>query len=86
MHKFNGVTLKQESILSARQYFADLAMACLEDAKKGGVLASDYPIEKYAQDCHKDRDESLAGKNDHTFTFLQRAYYIQTGECVALLP
>ena len=29
---------------------------------------------------------ALAGEFDHTFTFMQRAHYMQTGECVALLP
>jgi hypothetical protein len=32
------------------------------------------------------KDDTLAGSYDHTLTFLQKAYWIQTGECVALLP
>jgi hypothetical protein len=31
-------------------------------------------------------EEAHAGKLDHSFTFLQRAHTIQTGECIALLP
>lgn len=27
----------------------------------------------------------LIGRSDHTLTFLQRAYFLQTGESVALL-
>jgi len=31
-------------------------------------------------------EEYLAGTYDHTFTILQMAYYLQTGNNVALLP
>ena len=82
--KFNGVELTQETILATRQWFADNAMACIAEVESGAVKVNDP--EKYFAWRKESAANSLAGKNDHTFTFMQRAHYLQTGECVALLP
>tara|TARA_R110000744_G_C19371770_1_gene563260 strand:+ start:85843 stop:86082 length:240 start_codon:yes stop_codon:yes gene_type:complete len=76
--------LTEQTILDCRQWFADNADACIEDAVSGKVFVND--LNKYTQDMIKRKCEALAGDYDHTFTFLQRATWMQTGECHALLP
>ena len=84
---FNGVEITQKSIQACRQWFADNADACVREAEDGTApLASHYPIELYREKMAERKEAALAGKFDHTFTFMQRAHYMQTGECVALLP
>jgi hypothetical protein len=72
-----------QALTAARTYYIELAQACINDANKGILLVNDLPKfitwQKQAIEAFK------AGKNDHTFTMQQRAHYIQTGECVALL-
>ena len=84
---FNGVVITQESITACRQWFADNADACVREAEDGTApLASHYPIELYREKMAARKASALAGEFDHTFAFMQRAHYMQTGECVALLP
>lgn len=73
-----------ESMQAARQYYADNAQACIDDAVSGRVFVNDLP--GYIIRTQQAAADDLAGKNDHTFTMRQRAYSIQTGKCVALLP
>lgn len=82
--KFAGTKITQESILKAREWFADNCDACIEEATSGAVFVNDLP--SYILWREKQKAEVLAGKHDHTFTFMQKAHYIQTGESVALLP
>lgn len=84
MLRFNGVELTEESILKTREWFANNARACIEEVKSGEVKVND--CESYFEWRNKQVKEYMEGKDDHTVAFLQRAYYIQTGECVALLP
>lgn len=84
MAKFNGVTLTSETILTTRQWFADNDQACIDEAVSGQVRVNDLP--SFIEWKKQSIVDGLAGKWDHTFTFLQRAYFIQTGESVALLP
>lgn len=83
MLKFNGVELTEETILKTRKWFADNALACIEEVKSGKVRANDE--EKYFASREKQAKEYIEGCHTITFTFLQRAYFIQTGESVALL-
>jgi hypothetical protein len=84
MLKFNGVELKPEIILQTRKHFANNAQSCIDEVLRGEVRVNDF--ESYKAWNIRRAADNLAGKNDHTFTFLQRAYYFQTGECLALLP
>ncbi|MCY7943935.1 hypothetical protein P8843_07125 [Bacillus inaquosorum] len=84
MTKFNGVQLTEESIQKTRKWFADNAIACIEEVKSGKVYVND--CESYFAWREKEAKEYMEGKHDHTVTFLQCAYFIQTEECVALLP
>jgi hypothetical protein len=83
MLKFNGVQLTEESIQKTRKWFHDNDMACIEEVKSGKVYVNDQ--ESYFAWRNRTAKESLEGRHDHTVTFLQRAYFIQTGESVALL-
>ena len=80
---FNGEELTEESILKARKSFSDNCLACIEDVKSGKSQIYCNKEDFYEREERNAKDY-LYGLNDNTFTFLQRAYYIQTGESVAL--
>jgi hypothetical protein len=84
MMMFAGVALTQETIQQTRQWFADNSLACIAEAVSGDVRVNDLP--SYIAWRNEQHAEALAGKHDHTFTFLQRAHTLQTGECIAMLP
>ena len=42
-------------------------------------------LDSYVAWCEAAAQDSLDGKGDHTLTFIQRAYFIQTGHSVPLL-
>lgn len=81
---FNGEELTEESILKARKWFSDNRLACIEEVKSGKVKIYCDKEEFYEREKRNSKD-FLDGVNDYTLTFLQRAYFIQTGKSVALL-
>lgn len=91
--KFNGVEITQETIVRTRQHFADLCHSCIASAIEYGSIPK-YQLPEgnfFVNDLlrYKIRENQKAldfieGKNDNSFTFWQRAHWIQTGECVAL--
>jgi hypothetical protein len=84
--KFNGVQITEESIHACRQWFIDNQQACITGALNGTLgVASHVNVTEYIEACQRKQDSIEVGEQDHTFTFMQRAYYIQTGESVALL-
>lgn len=78
------VILTNESIQAARQWFHDNALACIAEVEDGTYPVNDP--ESYFARQRQYAVEALEGKSDHTLAFLQRAHFIQTGECIALLP
>jgi len=84
MAHFNGVELTDETILKTRKWFHDVSLECIDEVKTGKVKVNDE--EYYFKWRNEQAIEYMNGYSDHTLTFLQRAYYIQTGESVALLP
>jgi hypothetical protein len=82
--RFNGVDLTSATMRRTREHFADIHRRCIADVVAGRQRVNNP--ESYIAWQDKAITETLAGKNDHTATFLQRAYWLQTGECVALLP
>jgi hypothetical protein len=80
--KFAGIEITAESIQATRQWFADNAQACIDEAVSGEVRVND--LESYIEWNKQRIVDALAGKGDYTFTFAQRAHYIQTGECLPL--
>lgn len=81
---FNNVELTSDTILATRQWFHDNALDCIKEAVSGQVSVNN--LSDYVEWRIRQAEADLNGENDNTFTFLQRAYYIQTGETVALLP
>lgn len=84
------VVLTVETIRATRQWYADNAAACIAEAReyvetggKSGTRVNN--LESYVAWREQAAADSLAGKGDHTVAFIQRAYYIQTGESVPLL-
>jgi hypothetical protein len=81
-HKFAGVELTSASIRAAADYFIRLSLECIRDAE-----TFKHPV----NDLNEYRREQLAimyelAENPRiSFTLLQRAHFIQTGEEVALL-
>lgn len=81
--KFNNVEITAETILKTRQHFVEICEDCIKAATNKDYFVNDIP--KYIE-WNKERIElTKAGESDKTFTFMQRAYWIQTGEMVALL-
>ncbi|MOA24406.1 hypothetical protein D3C78_1450810 [compost metagenome] len=76
--------LTNESILNARQWFIENLQACIREAQAGTFHVNDLPA--YVANCQKRIKEFEEGRNDHTFSLRQTAYYIQTGESLPLLP
>lgn len=76
--------ITQETIIKTRQWFADNRDACIAEVQDGRVSVNNP--EKYFAQCNEAKIDFLAGKYDHSFSFVQRAQFIQTGKFVALLP
>ena len=80
--RFAGVELTPETIQATREHFVQIYRDCMAEAREKGVLDMD----RYIAWREKAIEDTLAGRHDHSLTFLQRAHSIQTGECIALLP
>ena len=84
---FNNEVITEETILKTRQHFADNAEGCIAEVLSGKVkLPSHVVNEQYFERQRERAVEFLNGEHDFSFTFMQRAYWIQTGKMVALLP
>lgn len=75
---------KEQAVITTRQWFADNAQACIDEAISGQLRVND--LTKYVQDQTQRIHDSLNGKWDHTVAFQQRVVYVQTGVCHAILP
>lgn len=75
---------KEQAIVTTRQWFADNAQACIDEAVSGRVRVNN--LTSYIADQTQRIQDSLAGKWDHTIAFQQRVLYVQTGVCHAILP
>jgi hypothetical protein len=85
--RFNGEELTPETIEKTRKHFADNQLKCVNDVNEGVITLPDHVSEEsYFESCVRKADQFMSGDFDHSFTFLQRAYWIQTGKDVALLP
>jgi hypothetical protein len=79
---FNGVAITPETMQKTRQWYADNAAACIAEAESGAVWVNN--LTEYRKWRQEQAARSLAGVDDHTFAFLQHAYFIQTGENIPL--
>lgn len=79
--------LTQETIKATREWFAQNCQGCIDEVKSGVVkLPSHVNPEAYFAEQRARAQDALSGKWDHTLTFRQRATFIQTGACNAILP
>lgn len=73
----------KEAVLKARRWFYMNHLNCVKGAISGEYKVNDLP--SYVQWQKKSAIDVITGKSN-SLTLLQKAWYIQTGECVALLP
>lgn len=76
--------VNNEIIIRTRQYYIDLCNTCIREALEGSTRVNDLFFYIQWQKRQIERIES--GFEDNTFTFLQHAHYMQTGQLKALLP
>lgn len=79
----NGIVITPETILATREWYAANARACIDGATKGEFHVND--LAKYVEWHEQRAADSLRGDNDGSLAFMQRALYVQTGVCVAIL-
>lgn len=75
---------KEQAVITTRQWFADNAQACINEAVSGQVRVNN--LASYVADQTQRIQDCLAGNWDHTLAFQQRVVYVQTGVCHAILP
>ena len=83
MARFNGVELTPEAIEEARAWFIQNARECVADAESGRQRVND--LESYRAWRLQHIADLEAGRGLYSVAFLQRAYFLQTGESVPLL-
>lgn len=81
---FAGTALTIESIQAARQWYNENAQKCIDDAISGKTRVND--LESYIEFRQRSIKDLERDDVSISFALLQKAHYIQTGECVALLP
>jgi hypothetical protein len=84
MVTFNNTVLTEYSIILARMHFIDLNIRCIQNAINGIDKVND--LNSYINNKELSIESLLNGFDDNTSTMLQYAYFIPTGESVALLP
>jgi hypothetical protein len=81
--KFNNVEITKESFNKALTYYKQLSIELIRQVESGELTVNNPT--KYIED----KKANLVRLNNMTessnFTILQRAYFEQTGECIALL-
>lgn len=82
--KFNGKEITEKTILKTREHFISIENECLNDVVWGTTKVNDP--EKYIESGKSNVRSFKSGEFDHTLTFMQRAYYLQEGESIPLLP
>lgn len=75
--------MTDELILKTREHFAALHRSCIEKAVSGEYRVNDLPA--YILSNEDNIASTLAGANDHTFTFRQYMHYLETGNSIPLL-
>ena len=81
---FNGEELTELTLKKTDKHFADIYQGCIDEVLSGKVKVNDK--EKYFKSCKEMKEKHIKGLSRDNLTYLQRAYWIQTGNCIALLP
>ncbi len=66
-----------EFVIKTREHFAGISKNLIDKVKNGALKVND-PVE-YIRWNQIMIDKALSGHYDHTFTYLQYAYYLRTG-------
>jgi hypothetical protein len=80
---FNNTEITTETIKQTRNHFAKISENCIQGAINKEFHVND--LDRYIIWKTNSKKDYLSGKSDHTFTFLQYAYFLQTGESIPLL-
>lgn len=80
----NGTEITQTTILATRNHFVAIYKKCISGAKSGEFRVND--LDKYILSQEQHILKIISGETDYTLHFLQIALWLQTGECVAILP
>lgn len=81
---YAGVTITPETVARTREHFVANKRECIAAAQCGEMYVKD--IASYVQRTEETIAHIEAGGWDHTFTFMQRAHWLQTGVDIPLLP
>lgn len=81
---FNGVVITEESLDKARHFFINNLQEQINAVQSGEMKVND--VDRFIDRLIESMLDCAYGHYDRSFTMLQRAYYIQTGESVAMLP
>lgn len=81
--RINGTDITAATIEATREHFAQISRDCINEVQEGRLSVND--IEGYIAWHKKAIADGVAGLGDHSLTFMQRAYWLQTGDCPALL-
>lgn len=82
--KFNNTYLTEQTLIKTDKHFADICQGCIDEVLSGEQKVNDTNV--YISNNKEQKEKYLKGSNRNNLTYLQRAYSIQTGECIALLP
>ncbi len=77
------ITITQETIERARQWYADNARACIAGARSGKFHVNN--LAEYVEGEEQRAQDYLSGVADHTLAFAQMAVYLQTGRSVPIM-
>lgn len=81
---YNRVLITPKTLTETYKHFADIQQGCIDEVLNGRVRVNDQ--KDYISKRKAEKEEYLnMNSSNYTFTFLQRAHWLQTGECVALL-
>lgn len=80
------VILTKDTIIKTREWFINNQLGQVAEVERGEVyLNPEYGLERLKSECLKNIEDIKQGDWDHSLTFVQRAYYIQSNKCVGLL-
>jgi hypothetical protein len=79
----NNIEITTETIVATRSHYVEICKACIADATMGKFRVND--LEKYIKRQEQGIDNLNNGNCDHTLTFLQTAYWLQTGKMIPIL-
>jgi hypothetical protein len=83
-----AVTLTPETIEATFQWYADNARLCASEAMEGAFFVNDldsYVSQKESEALNYERQKENGPDGRLSLAFIQRAYYIQSGESVPML-